>query len=333
MVQGMSFVVLLVLGYTVMVVKGLATAPNPTVVLITGCSSGIGQSAAVEFSKHSHYKVWATMRDIAKSKLPSDLPNLIVLPLDVTQEDSVGEAVAHILKEDGHIDLLVNNAGYGMAGCLETVSVEEAKSLFEVNVWGVVRLLQAVLPSMRKQRRGYIINISSTSGIRGIPCFEFYTGSKFALEGITDSMRYSLTPFNISVTNINAGPVRTSFSQRFGDSEAGGKGTRRLNDDANGDFMHWYTDGMVSALNQRMASEEAQDVSEIGQLLVNLHHLQSRAKRPTDVPFNIGSNYESQKLLEDVRKQPTGWGGVYSEILARVPQLPRQRRKSPRSDL
>jgi short-subunit dehydrogenase len=120
------------------------------------------------------------------------------------------------MKEEGRIDMLVNNAGFGLSGYLETVHVDEAKALFEVNVWGVVRMLHATLPHMRKARRGYVINISSTSGMRGIPCFDFYTSSKFALEGMTDSMRYALAPFNISVTNLNAGPVVTKFTDRFG---------------------------------------------------------------------------------------------------------------------
>lgn len=302
-----------------------------TVVLITGCSTGIGYSAALEFAKHPQFTVWATMRDTSKSTLP-DLPNLKVLALDVTSETSVAAAVAHVLAVDGHVDLLINNAGYGLAGALETFTIQQAQALFDVNVWGVVRMLQAVLPSMRAQRSGYIINLSSTSGIRGIPCFEAYTGSKYALEGITDSMRYSLAAFNISVTNVNAGPVKTSFTERFGNVLADGKGTRQLTDDSAA-YLKMYTDGMIAGLQYRMDSPEAQTSQEIGQLLVNLATLKANSKRITDIPFNIGSNLDSQKILEEVRVHPTGWGGIYSEIISRVPPLPKNAEKAGRSEL
>ncbi|RYH29560.1 SDR family oxidoreductase [archaeon] len=304
------------------------------VVLITGCSSGIGYSAALEFAKHSdEYKVWATMRDVSKSKLTDELSNLRVIPLDVTSDESVQSAVTRIIQEDGKIDIVINNAGYGVAGALETVSIEEAKHLFDVNVWGVVRVLQTVLPHMRSRRSGYVINISSTSGMRGIPCFEFYTGSKFAVEGITDSMRYSLSAYNISVTNVNAGPVKTSFTDRFGSAELGGKGTRQLTTMGESSYLQKYTDGIIAGLNYRMQSKEAQTADEVATLLVNLAHMKSRAKRITDIPFNIGSNRDSQGILEDVRKNPTGWGGVYSEILERVPALPPKKTQTNKAEL
>ena len=179
----------------------------PTTVLITGCSSGIGQATALEFAKNSKYKVWASMRDISAWK---DVPvpnNVILIELDVTSDESVSKAIDKILKVDTKIDILVNNAGYGLVGTLETVHIDEAKKMFDVNVWGVVRVLQAVLPSMRKNKRGHVIGVSSTSGIRATPANEFYAGSKFALEGISEAMRYSLAAFNISVTNVNPGPV------------------------------------------------------------------------------------------------------------------------------
>lgn len=179
----------------------------PTVVLITGCSSGIGQSTALEFAKNPKYKVWATMRDTSAWK-DVDVPsNVAVTQLDVTSDDSVTRAVNLILQTDTKIDIVVNNAGYGLVGTLETVHIEEAKKMFDVNVWGVVRVLQAVLPSMRHNRQGHVIAVSSTSGIRATTANEFYAGSKFALEGISEAMRYSLAAFNISVTNVNPGPV------------------------------------------------------------------------------------------------------------------------------
>ena len=235
--------------------------------ITVGCSSGIGKSTALEFSNNKNYKVWATMRSTSKWIEPVR-ENLKLLQLDVTSASSISEVVAHIIKEDGKIDIIVNNAGYGIAGSLEQVTIDDAKQLFDVNVWGPVRLLQAALPYMRKMRSGHIINISSTSGIRGIPCFEFYTGSKFALEGIMDSMRYSLAAFNISVTNINAGPVRTSFTDRFGNSDLGGKGTVVV-DDPTG-YLNLLTNRMILGLNKRMESPEAQTSEHVARLIVNV---------------------------------------------------------------
>jgi NADP-dependent 3-hydroxy acid dehydrogenase YdfG len=147
------------------------------------------------------------MRDTTAWKDVTVPSNVIVIQLDVTSDDSVTQAVNRILKDDGKIDIVINNAGYGMVGTLETVHIAEAQKMFDVNVWGVVRVLQAVLPSMRQAKRGHVIGISSTSGIRATPANEFYAGSKFALEGISEAMRYSLAAFNISVTNVNPGPV------------------------------------------------------------------------------------------------------------------------------
>lgn len=150
----------------VVVIFECVRSEAPIVVLVTGGSTGIGKATALKFARHgsesesasdssgAHYKVWASMRDVeavnrwgeAQQGLPK---NLRALQMDVTDEVSVQRAVQQIIAEDGRIDVLVNNAGYGVAGCLEVVSIEEAKNVFDVNVWGVVRVLQAVLPHMR----------------------------------------------------------------------------------------------------------------------------------------------------------------------------------------
>ena len=208
-------------------------AERSEVVFITGCSSGIGLATSLYLANHPSkvFKVYASMRntDYWKGKGQyHDRNSLETIECDVTSSDSVNKAIDYIIKKEGSISIIINNAGYGISGCLEQVTIDEAQKLFDVNVWGAVRVLQAALPHMRKAHKGYIINISSTSGIRGIPCFEYYTSSKFALEGFTDSMRYSLAHFNISVTNLNAGPITTQFTERFGNTEKGGKGTKTL---------------------------------------------------------------------------------------------------------
>ena len=233
---------------------GEDAASPPIVVLITGCSSGIGKAAALAFATSSDHTfiVYATMRNPSKWQLDKEDPlssRIVIRHMDVVSESSIDTLVDEIIQTHGKIDIVVNNAGYGLAGSLETVTIEEAKDVFEVNVWGVVRLLHKVLPFMRNQRAGHVINISSTSGIRGIPSMDFYTGSKFALEGIMDSLRYSLSLYDVSITNVNAGPVRTSFTDRFGDASVGGLGTRKA---LNGEALEAYALKAVNSLKDRM---------------------------------------------------------------------------------
>ena len=133
-------------------------APRKTTVLITGASTGIGKSIVLEFAKNDKYRVYATMRDPSAWDMPAQ-ENIIVSSMDVTSEDSVQSAVNAMVAAEGHIDVVVNNAGYAVVGCLEAVTIEEAKAEFDVNVWGVVRVLQSVLPHMRAARRGHVINL------------------------------------------------------------------------------------------------------------------------------------------------------------------------------
>jgi NAD(P)-dependent dehydrogenase (short-subunit alcohol dehydrogenase family) len=298
------------------------------VVLITGASSGIGYATALEFARDTRYRVYATMRSPEKWEAPPaedgvSWSNIVVKALDVTSAESVAAAVKEIAKaENGKIDIVVNNAGYGLAACLEGATVEEAQKLFDVNVWGVVRTLQEVLPYMRKRKDGHVINISSTSGIRGIPCMEYYAGSKFALEGIADSMRFSLAAYNISVTQINAGPVRTKFTEVYGNKDKGGWGTRAIpGDEEDGRYLEKFTQTMVDSLNSRMQSGEAQDQNEVARVIVNLAHMKDSSRKIVEVPFNIGTNQASQGVIEAVRKNPTGWTGMYAQLLGVVPPL------------
>lgn len=295
------------------------------VVLITGCSSGIGRATALEFARKTDkngdkkFKVWATMRNTTAWEGQAVPQNVVLLPMDVTSDESVLKAVENILSVDRRIDILVNNAGYGLVGPLETVHISEAKDMFDVNVWGVVRVLQTVLPSMRNARKGHVISISSTSGIRATPANEFYAGSKFALEGITEAMRYTLAAFNISVTNVNPGPVRTEFTNRYGNPDAGGRGTRKVQDKTG--YLNVAADNAVSRLKSRMSSLEAQTSDEVARVVVNVAYIGMEARKITDVPFSVGSNQKTQATINQVRKNPTGWGGVYTDMLLTQPSL------------
>lgn len=297
----LAFLCLVSLFVAITLAAAAAEDDDRKIVLITGCSTGIGKATALAFANAGdRFKVYATMRNPDKWDGPADDLNLIPTALDVTSDESVAACVAKVMNDNNGrpVDIVINNAGYGVAGYLESVHINVAKDVFDVNVWGAVRVLQAVLPGMRKKGGGYVINISSTSGIRGIPCFEYYTGSKFALEGIMDSLRYSLLPFNISVTNVNAGPVRTAFTDRFGKSELGGKGTRSIVDDEQ-NYLQDLTNRMIASLDRRMLAPEAQSSEDVAQVLVNLAkmHLEDGEHKRV-VPFNFGSSADSQRVVE-----------------------------------
>jgi NAD(P)-dependent dehydrogenase (short-subunit alcohol dehydrogenase family) len=185
------------------------------VALVTGCSSGIGFQTALALARQGYY-TYASMRDTKKSKPLLDetkkenLP-VSVIALDVDKPESIKSAIAQIMKEKQRIDVLVNNAGYGIFGCLEDLSVEEIKEQFETNFFAVIRLIQEVAPIMRNQKEGAIVNVSSVAGRIGFPASPAYISSKFALEGLSESLRYELSPFGVNVIIIEPGVIKTDF--------------------------------------------------------------------------------------------------------------------------
>ena len=178
--------------------------------LVTGASSGIGE-ATVRGLLAAGYTVFAGARRVDRMQALADA-GARLLALDVTEEASLIQAVQAILKDGGRIDVLVNNAGYGSYGALEDVPLEEARRQFEVNVFGLARLIQLVLPSMRAQGSGRIINVSSIGGRIGEPMGSWYHATKFAVEGLSDSLRMELHPFGIDVVVIQPGAIRTEWS-------------------------------------------------------------------------------------------------------------------------
>ena len=156
------------------------------------------------------------MRNLEKSKSITEIANTEKLPLqvvhlDVNDDRSVKDAINKIVAENKRIDVLVNNAGYGLFGSLEDISIEEIKAQFETNFFGVVRVTQQVLPIMRKQNNGTIVNISSVGGRIGLPGLSAYHSTKFALEGLSESISYELEPFGIRVVLIEPGFIRTNI--------------------------------------------------------------------------------------------------------------------------
>ncbi|MFL6378431.1 MAG: SDR family oxidoreductase [Nitrososphaeraceae archaeon] len=185
------------------------------VAVVTGSSSGIGFETALLLAR-SGFHTYASMRNLGKSKNITEITNKEKLPLQVVQLDvnddrSVIEAIDKIVAENQKIDVLVNNAGYGLFGSLEDLSIEEIKVQFETNFFGVVRVTQQVLPVMRKQNTGIIVNVSSVGGQIGIPGLSAYHSTKFALEGLSESISYELEPFGIRVVIIEPGVIRTNI--------------------------------------------------------------------------------------------------------------------------
>jgi len=185
------------------------------VALVTGSSSGMGFATAIILARAGIH-TYASMRHLKKYKTITELASAENLPLQVVQLDvndkkSVKEAITKIVTEKERIDVLVNNAGYGLFGSLEDVSIEEMKAQFETNFFGVIRVTQLVLPIMRKQKSGTIVNVSSVGGRIGLPVLSAYHSTKFALEGLSESMSYELESFGIRVVIIEPGVIRTNI--------------------------------------------------------------------------------------------------------------------------
>lgn len=180
------------------------------VVLITGASSGIGKETAKLLVKQG-YTVYGAARRVDKMQDLKDA-GVKVIAMDVTDENSMQQGVNQIIEKEQRIDVLLNNAGYGSYGALEDVPISEAKYQFEVNIFGLARLTQLVLPVMRKQRSGKIINISSIGGRIGEPHGAWYHATKFAVEGLSDSLRMELKQFGIDVVVIQPGAILTEWN-------------------------------------------------------------------------------------------------------------------------
>jgi short-subunit dehydrogenase len=178
-------------------------------VIITGASSGIGRATALFLAKHN-YVVYGLARRADKLK-ELETQGIKTFSVDVTDEAAVISAVDEVLKNEGRIDVLINNAGYGEYGAVEDVTLENARKQIEVNLFGLARITQLVLPQMRKQRNGKIVNISSMGGKMATPMGGWYHASKFAVEGLSDSLRLEVKQFGIDVIIIEPGGIKTEW--------------------------------------------------------------------------------------------------------------------------
>lgn len=188
------------------------TSTDKLVALVTGASTGIGRATA-RLLASSGYRVFATVRTPeAEASLRQD-GSIEVLRLDVGEEAAVSRTVRDVLDRAGHVDALVNNAGYALVGATEDLTRDRLRRQFEVNVFGAMQLCREVLPSMRARRSGRIVNVSSLAGRVSVPLMGAYCGSKFAIEALTDALRVEARPFGVGVALVEPGPVVTEFQR------------------------------------------------------------------------------------------------------------------------
>jgi NAD(P)-dependent dehydrogenase (short-subunit alcohol dehydrogenase family) len=191
-------------------------------VLITGCSSGIGWATAERLARRG-WTVYATARDV-EAVAPLEALGCRLLPLDVTEEDSMRAAVEEVERMEGAVGVLVNNAGYSQSGAVEEVPMDQVRRQFETNVFGLVRLCQLVLPGMRRQGSGKIVNLSSMGGRLTFPGGGFYHASKYAVEALSDALRFEVRGFGVEVVVVEPGLIRTGFARTAVGSMGEGSG-------------------------------------------------------------------------------------------------------------
>ncbi|NJR31953.1 MAG: SDR family oxidoreductase [Chamaesiphon sp. CSU_1_12] len=182
-------------------------------VLITGASTGIGRATAQLFQQQG-WNVVATMRSPEKSPELAELPNVLCLPLDVTQVETIHAAIDRAIAQFGTIDVVINNAGYALIGAFEACEMADIRTQFETNVFGLMEVTRAILPHFRLRQQGILVNVASVGGRMAFPIYSPYHGTKWAVEGFSESLQYELRQFNIKVKIIEPGPIKTDFYSR-----------------------------------------------------------------------------------------------------------------------
>jgi len=260
------------------------------VALVTGSSSGIGFETCLALAKDG-FHTFASMRDTKKGekiKEIADKENLPidVIELDVDKEESIVSAIKQVVSDGGRLDVLVNNAGYGQFGCTEDTSMDDFRKQFETNFFSIVRIIQEVSPIMREQNSGIIVNVSSVVGKMGLPGFPAYVSTKYALEGLSDCLRYELGQFGIDVTLIEPGAIKTNFfdSMKIQESKADPKYKK-------------LTDHMLSGL--KMMAQFGTEPSQVAEIIlkaVNADEIQPRYIAGTDAAMFL----EAKKAKTDL---------------------------------
>ncbi|WPC40193.1 SDR family oxidoreductase [Clostridium sp. JS66] len=225
------------------------------VVIITGCSTGIGRELCNILSQKG-CTVVATARNVETLK---DLSAPLKLSLDVTEKESIHKTINQVMSKFHKIDILINNAGYSLRGALEEIDINSAKSMFDVNVFGIINMVQEVVPEMRKKQCGKIINIGSISGKFAQPINGTYCASKFAVEALSDTLRLELHSYNIQTTVIEPGPMKTNFFKTLVDNSGD------LMRNPNSCYSHFYKSDDKYRNKQKQADSKAaaQAISDI----------------------------------------------------------------------
>jgi len=261
------------------------------VALVTGSSTGIGFETSLALARDGFY-TFATMRDIVKGEKIKEIAgkenlSIEIIELDVDKEDSVKNAVQNIMKKKQRIDVLVNNAGWGLWGSVEDVSVDEFKTQFETNFFSVIRMIQEVAPIMREQNSGNIVNISSIAGRIGFPISPAYISSKFALEGLSESLRFELMPFGINVIIIEPGMIKTNF---FDQMKLGKKAEKT-------DVYKSITEKVISGV--KMMAQMATDPKEVSNTIIDA--IKEEKPLPRYIVGNDASMFlEAKKMKTDL---------------------------------
>jgi NAD(P)-dependent dehydrogenase (short-subunit alcohol dehydrogenase family) len=185
----------------------------PKTILITGASSGIGKATAEYFAARG-WNVAATMRQPEMAATLGALSNVTLYCLDVTDQATIAQTVTAVIQDFGKIDVVVNNAGYGAVGIFEKATEEQIEQQFATNVFGVMRVVRAILPHFRKNRAGTIVNVTSMGGSVTFPTYSVYHATKWAIEGWAESLAFELRPFNIRIKNVEPGAIKTNFYDR-----------------------------------------------------------------------------------------------------------------------
>lgn len=283
---------------------------NPQIVLITGTSSGFGLLTAVHLAKQGH-KVIATMRHLdKKSALVNEVnkshAKVDILQLDVTKKDSIRKAFEQVAKDYGYIDVLVNNAGYGIGGFFEDLDESEIRDQMETNFFGVQNVIRESLPMMRARKKGKIINVSSVSGFSSSPGFGAYAASKWALEGFSESLFYELKHFGIDVYLIEPGTYKTKifyenakFAKKFAFEESPYfKYSLHLKKIVDGHVADCYKDpNEVALLIEKLIRGRKKKFRNIPDLESKVRHVLCKF-----LPFSVYSKIVQDYLFKDLKK-------------------------------
>lgn len=274
------------------------------VAVVTGSSSGIGFETSLALAREGYF-TYATMRDMKKADeiqkiADEESLSLKVIELDVDNEESAENAINTIIQEKGRVDVLVNNAGWGIWGTGEDVSVEEFKEQFETNFFSVVRMIQKVAPTMRNQGSGNIVNISSVAGRIGLPASTAYVSSKFAVEGLSESLRYELGQFGVNVIIIEPGVIKTNFFDSMKTAKKADEGGA-------------YRDITIKVITGvKMMAEMGTSPKEVAQVIIK--SLKEEKPLPRYIVGNDAAMFmESKKMKTDIEFENYMKKELYSE--------------------